>query len=59
MKYENDEFMDEYYAGICPKCKENQCDEFMPMCEHCWLDELANSYSHEDAALEMSLGLDY
>jgi hypothetical protein len=54
-----DEFYDDYYSTICPECKENQCDEFMPMCEHCWLGELADSVTNEDIALEMSLGLDY
>ena len=59
MKFENDEVLDEFYSTVCPNCKENECDEFMPMCGHCWLDELANSVTNEDLALEMSLGLDY
>jgi hypothetical protein len=59
MKFENNEALDEFYSTVCPNCNENECDEFMPMCEHCWLDELANSVTNEDIALEMSLGLDY
>ena len=61
MKYENDEFFDEFYAtdDTCPRCNENACDEFMPMCGSCSLEELATYHSNEDAALEMSLGLDY
>jgi len=53
-----DEFYDEYYSLVCPSCHENECDEFMPMCHSCWLDELANGYSDEDANLEMSLNLE-
>jgi len=54
-----DEFLDEYYATTCPKCKENAVDEFMPICDYCWTNELADSVTNEDMALEMSLSLDY
>ena len=54
-----DEFFDEYYATTCPKCNENAVDEYMSMCDHCWLNELADSVTNEDMALEMSLSLDY
>ena len=59
MTFENDEFYDEFYSTTCPNCKENAVDEYMPMCNHCWLNELADSVTHEDMSLEMSLGLDY
>jgi hypothetical protein len=59
MTFENDEFFDEFYSTTCPKCNENAVDEYMPMCDHCWLNELADSVSHEDRVLEMSLSLDY
>jgi hypothetical protein len=59
MTYENDEMLDEYYATTCPKCKENAVDEFMPICDYCWTNELADSVTNEDMALEMSLSLDY
>lgn len=58
MKYENDEFMDEYWATTCSFCNENKVDEFEEKCGHCMLEEFANLHS-EDIALEMSLGLDY
>ena len=54
-----DEFYDEYYATTCPSCRENAVDEFMPICDYCWTNELADSVTNEDLALEMSLGLDY
>jgi len=59
MTFENDEFYDEFYSTTCPKCNENSVEEFMPVCDSCWLGELADSVTDEDLALEMSLGLDY
>jgi hypothetical protein len=59
MTFENDEFFDEFYSTTCPKCNENSVDQHMPMCDYCWLNELADSVSHEDMVLEMSLSLDY
>jgi hypothetical protein len=58
MKYENDEFLDEFYATTCPSCHENAVDEMEEKCTHCMLEEFANLHA-EDIALEMSLGLDY
>ncbi len=58
MKYENDEFLDEFYATTCPSCHENGVDQYEEKCTSCMLDEFANLHS-EDIALEMSLGLDY
>ena len=58
MTYENDEMLDEYYATVCPSCKENAVDEYEEKCTHCLLEEMSVIYN-EDIALEMSLGLDY
>jgi len=58
MTYENDEYLDAYYATTCPSCKENAVDEYEEKCTHCLLEEMSAMYN-EDIALEMSLGLDY
>jgi len=58
MTYENDEFLDEFYATTCPSCNENAVDQYEEKCTSCMLDDSTNLYS-EDIALEMSLGLDY
>jgi len=58
MTYENDEMLDEYYATVCPSCKENSVDAYEDKCTHCLLEEMSVHYN-EDIALEMSLGLDY
>ena len=58
MRYENDEFYDEFYATTCSSCNENAVDEMEEKCGYCMLEEFANLHS-EDIALEMSLGLDY
>jgi hypothetical protein len=54
----NDYALDEYYATVCPECKENSVDEYEEKCTHCLLEEMSATYN-EDIALEMSLGLDY
>jgi hypothetical protein len=58
MTFENDEYLDEYYATTCPSCHENAVDEQEEMCTSCLLEEMSVMYN-EDIALEMSLGLDY
>ena len=54
----NDYALDEYYATVCPSCKENSVDDYEEKCTHCLLEEMSATYN-EDIALEMSLGLDY
>jgi len=54
----NDYALDEYYATVCPSCKENSVDAYEDKCTHCLLEEMSAHYN-EDIALEMSLGLDY
>lgn len=54
----NDYSLDEYYATVCPECKENSVDDYEEKCTHCLLEEMSAHYN-EDIALEMSLGLDY
>ena len=54
----NDYYLDEYYATVCPSCKENAVDNYEDKCTHCLLEEMSATYN-EDIALEMSLGLDY
>lgn len=53
-----DYMLDDYYATVCPSCKENAVDEYEEKCTHCLLEEMSVQYN-EDIALEMSLGLDY
>lgn len=38
---------DEYYATVCPTCKENSVDEYEDKCTSCMLDEFATLYSSE------------
>jgi hypothetical protein len=54
----NEYSLDEYYATVCPSCKENSVDDYEDKCTHCLLEEMSATYN-EDIALEMSLGLDY
>ena len=58
MTFENDEYLDSYYATACPSCKENSVDDYEDKCTHCLLEEMSATYN-EDIALEMSLSLDY
>ena len=53
-----DEMFDNAYATLCFSCHENEVDEYEEKCVHCMLEEMSAMYV-EDAALEMSLGLDY
>lgn len=48
---------DEYYATVCPSCKENNVDDYEEKCGSCMLDDFATLFE-EDIALEMSLGLE-
>jgi hypothetical protein len=58
MTFENDEYLDSYYATTCPSCKENSVDDYEDKCTHCLLEEMSAT-NNEDIALEMSLSLDY
>ena len=45
MTYENDEMLDEYYATVCPSCKENAVDAYEDKCTQCLLEERSYTYN--------------
>lgn len=42
-----DEMYDDFYATVCPSCKENTVDEYEEKCGYCLLDDFATLYESD------------